>query len=181
MNIFLIGFMGSGKSTIGKLLSQKFQMKFADLDTIIEQNQGKLVGEIFKDFGESKFRELEHDMLLEITNSDNQVVSVGGGTPCFFRNMELMNQKGLTIYLKMSAEAILNRLDRLPPSAKALRPLLANKSKPELTEFIVSTLGKREEFYNRAKIIVFNEISDTHVALERISTAILYNKESERL
>jgi shikimate kinase len=172
MNIFLVGFMGSGKSTIGKLLAQQLKMNFSDLDHIIEDNEKKKVSDIFKDMGEPKFRELEKEFIKKISAKDNQVVALGGGAPCFHNNMEYINKKGLSVYLKMSVEAIKDRLLQLSPQAIASRPLIANKSENELSEFIQATLGKREIYYNKAKLIVSNEEHDASVAVIRIIHAL---------
>lgn len=174
MNIYLIGFMGSGKSTIGKLLSKKLNMPFIDIDTTIEQTQGKIVSEIFSEMGEQKFRELEKEIITELAKNNNQVVALGGGAPCFFDNMELLNRNGITIYLKMSPTAIYERLLQLPPKARASRPLIANKTDKELFTFIASTIEKREPFYNKAKLIISNEGNDTSSTLERINKGLLF-------
>lgn len=176
MNIFLIGFMGSGKTTIGKKLSNKLQFSFEDLDNLIEEEMKMSVYEIFSDMGEPFFRNKEKEMILKITENDNQVISVGGGAPCFFNNLEIMNKNGITIYLKMTSEDLLQRLLKLPAAARANRPLLANKSKEELYEYISNTLQKREEFYNRAKIVVSNEVFDTSLTTDRILAAINHLK-----
>ena len=176
MNIFLIGFMGSGKSTIGKVLSQQLKMSFIDLDEAIEKAQGKKVSDIFRDLGENKFREMEKQMIVETSKQDKQVIALGGGAPYFFDNMEFINSVGLSIYLKMSANALKKRLLQLPPQARASRPLIAIKTEKELSDYVISTLEKRERFYNKAKLIVSNEEQDVSAALERIVKAIQYYK-----
>lgn len=169
--------MGSGKTTIGKMLAAKLKYNFVDLDSEIESAQGMEISLIFSKLGEQSFREMERDTLAMLINKDDQVLSVGGGLPCFFSNMETMNGNGVTVYLKMSAEAILNRLLQLPPASMASRPLLTNKTNDELAEYIKSTLLKREPFYSLAKIIVSNETSNPNITLERIVTALsMYKK-----
>jgi shikimate kinase len=175
MNIFLLGFMGSGKSTIGKLLSSDLKTNFIDIDHVIEEKYKKTIGEIFSKEGEEKFRLLENDIITtNFTRNSEAVVSVGGGLPCFHNNMETMNNLGTTIYLKMSAQAIFERLWLLPEAARAQRPLLANKSKTELLNYIEQTLTAREPFYNKAKLIISNETFDATITLARIKMALSY-------
>jgi shikimate kinase len=174
MNLFLIGFMGCGKSTIGKHLADHLQKKLIDLDAFIEAQQQKKITEIFASDGEAAFRLIEHDALLDVSRSGNQIVSVGGGAPCFHNNMQWMNQNGITIYLKLSAKALTERLNSLPKHARDSRPLIANKTKEELYDFICIMLEKREHFYNQSKLIVMNEEADPAIAIGRISTALKY-------
>ena len=175
MNIFLIGFMGSGKSTIGRLLATKQGINFIDVDQVIEEKYKKSIGEIFAIEGETRFREIEHNTLQNnLDNNISSVVSVGGGLPCFHENMDLMNSKGITVYLKMSAEAIYSRLVALSEQSRALRPLIANKSNEELKVYISETLIKREPFYNQAKLVISNENSDVSLCVSRIKQAISY-------
>jgi len=176
MNIFLIGFMGSGKTTIGRKLSAQLQFRFVDLDGLIEEEMNMSVSELFSKMGEPFFRNKEKEMILDIIKNENQVISVGGGAPCFFNNLEIMNDNGITIYLKMTSGTLLQRLLQLPAAARANRPLLVNKSREELFDYISSTLEKREEFYNKAKIVVSNEVFDTSLTVGRILTAINHLK-----
>lgn len=148
--IFLIGYMGSGKSTAGKKLATKLGFEFIDLDQYVETECGKKVEQIFADSGESEFRAQEHNALKKIVNLNNVVVACGGGTPCYYGNMELMNNNGTTIYLKMSTDALTNRL----LNAKGHRPLIANKTEAELHSYIAEHLEKREDFYHQANYIV---------------------------
>jgi shikimate kinase len=172
MNIFLIGFMGSGKTTLGKMLSKHQNMVFTDLDAEIENQKCMTVGKLNQILGESAFREIEYNILAEVIKTDNQVISVGGGTPCFFNNMELMNNSGITIYLKMDKEAILQRLLHLPPASLARRLSIANKSKTQIAQFVSSNLDKREKYYNQAKIVVENDVRDKIITLNRIVMAL---------
>ncbi len=172
MNIFLIGFMGSGKTTLGKLLSKKLGLTFADLDIEIQNKYCLPVGKLYVSIGKSAFREIEHNMLLELIKINNRVISVGGGVPCFYDNMDVMNREGITVYLKMNSESILQRLLNLPPAAVARRLLIANKSKEELFQFIKTNMEKRESFYNRAQIIVSNDVRDANITVERLVTAL---------
>jgi shikimate kinase len=162
MKIFLIGYMGSGKSTAGKKLAKLLGYSFADHDELIEKAVGKSVYDIFQEDGEEKFREMEHNMLISLLPKDNIVISTGGGTPCHYNNMELMNQNGLTIYLKMSANTLLSRLRE----AKTERPLVSGKSAEDLYQFIVTHLETREPYYSeasfkvKAKDLNINELAD---------------------
>lgn len=148
--IFLIGYMGSGKSTAGKKLAAKLGFEFIDLDKFIEQETGKTIPEIFAEKGESEFRALEHNALKKLINKEKIVVACGGGTPCYYGNMELMNNNGTTIYLKMSADTLTSRL----LNAKDKRPLIENKSEEELRNYITEHLEKREDIYHQAHYIV---------------------------
>ena len=147
--IFLIGYMGSGKTTIGKLLAERLNYTFIDMDTHIEENQFKSVSQIFEELGEEKFRLLEQQCLHEVSRFEKAVIATGGGAPCFFDNMEYMKRHGLTVYLKLSAEQLAMRLES---SRANKRPLLANRKGKELQEFISEGLTKREGFYNNAHI-----------------------------
>jgi shikimate kinase len=172
MNIFLIGFMGSGKTTLGKMLSKRKDMVFVDLDAEIENLKCMTVGKLNVILGEPAFREIERNILLEVIKTDNQIISVGGGTPCFFDNMELMNRAGITIYLKMDKESIHQRLLHLPPASLAKRLSIANKSKTQIMQFVTANLDKREKFYSQARIIVENDVHDKVITLNRIALAL---------
>ena len=145
--IFLVGYMGSGKTTMGKRLSKKYGVDFVDLDHYIESRYFKKVSQLFQEKGEDGFREIERDLLREVADFENIIISTGGGTACFFDNMELMNQKGETVYLKASAADLSAYLS----TASKDRPLLAQKSKEELFDFVSEMLEKREPFYSQAK------------------------------
>ena len=151
--IFLIGYMGAGKTTVGKLLATRLNMPFIDLDAYIEQRFFKTVSQIFEEKGEDGFRKIEQAMLREITDFEDTILAVGGGTPCFFDNMQVMNEKGLTVYLKTSPEMLCKTLSK----AKTKRPLIANKTDEELLAFIEENLAKREFFYTQAQAIVSTE------------------------
>ena len=145
--IFLIGYMGSGKTTIGKLLAARLHYSFVDIDVHIEKNISKSVSQIFAELGETKFRLIEQKCLCEVAEIDNVIISTGGGTPCFFDNMQFMNTSGLTFYLKFSPAQLASRLE----SAHAnKRPLLAERKGEDLLQFIASSLALREPFYSQA-------------------------------
>lgn len=146
MKIFILGYMGCGKSSTGKKLASKLGYDFIDLDDLIEEQYNKSIPEIFDQEGENKFRELEHNYLKGLLNKDNVIISLGGGTPCFYNNMELVNNNGISIYLKMSAEMLASRLK----DSKKARPLLKEKTEEDLKDFITASLEKREPFYLEA-------------------------------
>jgi len=147
--IFLIGFMGSGKTTAGKKLASSLRWDFIDLDELIEKDTGMQVAEIFSSKGEDWFRTVEAQALREAGKSGNTVISTGGGTPCFYGNMEFMIQNGLTIYLRMTPERLARRLAR----SSAGRPLLKNIGNKELPEYIRSKIAERDPWYSMAEII----------------------------
>ena len=157
--IFLIGYMGSGKSTIGKLLAKNAGLQFVDLDLFIEKRHHKSIGQLFTEKGEPGFREIERRALEEVSEFETTVISTGGGAPCFFDNMDLMNRSGLTIYLKVSESKLVNRLHHI----KHNRPLIKNKNEEELRLFISENLRKREPFYNQAKLIFDAEEGIDHI------------------
>lgn len=150
MRIFLIGFMGCGKSTIGKKLAKTLSCKFIDLDKYIERKTGESIQQIFKEKEEKYFRVLETESLMEICKSDNLVIATGGGTPCFFDNMQRILDKGICIYLKMEANNLAKRLSK----EKSKRPLIENLTEKYLVNFIRKKLVEREVFYNKANHII---------------------------
>lgn len=147
MRIFLIGFMGSGKSSLGPGLAKELGLQYIDLDKAIENKYGKDINAIFATDGEQHFRELEQQTLNELLEQDNYVMACGGGTPCFSDNMDQMNDAGVTIYLKMSTDALAERLE----AETEKRPLLNGKTGHELWTFVHETLTEREPDYIRAK------------------------------
>jgi shikimate kinase len=147
MKIFLIGFMGSGKTSFGKRLAKHLKLDFHDLDSLIEEKYKTSIPSIFDKFNESVFRTLETSVLKEtIDTKDNFVLSCGGGTPCFNSNMELINDSGVSIYIKMPVKALYSRLKK----SNKKRPLLTNLSDELLFEKISELLNQRESFYNKA-------------------------------
>lgn len=145
--IFLIGYMGAGKTTLGKAFARDMGLNFIDLDWYIEERYHKTVQQLFAERGEKGFRELEQKMLHEVAEFEDVVVSAGGGTPCFFDNMDYMNACGDTVFLDVDSEVLFQRLK----VARRQRPLLANKSDEELRDFICEALQKRHPFYSKAK------------------------------
>ena len=148
--------MGAGKTTVGKALSKAMGLQFYDLDWYIESRMRKTVKQIFDEIGEEGFRKIERNMLHEVAEFENVVVSCGGGTPCFFDNMDYMNQLGETIYLKASPETLHTHLKM----GKGVRPLLLNKTPEEVEIFIREQLKLREPFYNKAKHIIDINVMD---------------------
>jgi shikimate kinase len=160
-HIFLIGFMGSGKTHWGRVLAEKLGAPFLDLDDFIEENEGKTIAEIFAESGENAFRALEKEYLRRLAALPPTVVAAGGGTPCFFDNMAWMKQLGLTIYLETSPEILFERLK----NERDQRPLLQNLDEDELKNFIQNRLNERESFYRKADIVVKSE-SELHDLIE---------------
>ncbi|MEM7035550.1 MAG: shikimate kinase [Bacteroidota bacterium] len=150
MKVFLIGFLGAGKTTIGKYAARHNELSFLDLDMRIEQKTGMEVRDIFKQYGEDHFRELERKTLHEVCDLEGDwLISCGGGTPCFFDNMDYMNARGLTLYLDLSAARL---TDRLRNSASK-RPLIAHL-KGDLQVYVHKKLMQRAPMYAQAQVIV---------------------------
>jgi shikimate kinase len=143
--IYLIGFMGSGKSHIGQLLSSAMGLYYIDLDKEIEKKDMS-ISEIFEKKGENYFRKLEREALLKTSALEKTIIACGGGTPCFFDNMEWMNRNGITIFLNPATEVLVDRLKQ----EKEKRPLLLNKSEGEIQYHIEQLLKSRMEFYQKA-------------------------------
>lgn len=162
--VFLIGYMGSGKSTAGRKLSRSMGYFHFDLDEEIEKLAGKSISLIFSEEGEDAFRLLEHSVLASLTRRKNVVVSTGGGTPCFYNNLQLMNESGVTVYIKMKPESLAKRLQ----SAKIKRPLLEQVVHTDLTAFITEHLSRREDFYTRAHLTIKGESLDFEQLLSSV-------------
>jgi shikimate kinase len=141
--------MGAGKTTVGKHLARKLNLQFIDLDLFIESRYRKRISEIFAERGEEHFREIERKALLEVSQFENVIISTGGGTPCFFDNLTVMNESGKTIYLKVSIDELTARLT----AGKHNRPLVERKGKEEMKPFIAESLARREPFYIRASVV----------------------------
>lgn len=171
--IFLIGYMGSGKTTLGKTYARAMQLQFIDLDWYIEERFHKTVQELFEERKEDGFREIERNMLHEVAEFEDVIIACGGGTPCFFDNMEYMNGKGETVFLDASPEVLFRRLK----IAKSKRPLLMDKSDEELMDVIQNALRIRIPFYSQAKY-VFNAESledkeQISCSVQRLKTLLL--------
>jgi shikimate kinase len=159
--IFFIGFMGCGKSYVGKKVADQLGYKFVDLDAYIVENEGLSIFEIFEKYDENHFRLLEKKYLAHFFNEKNTVVATGGGAPCFFDNLEKMNENGLTIYLFANTNILFERLEK----ERNHRPLLKGKSDDELKDFIAQKLNERSSFYDQAEAI-FEVKNDDHVVNE---------------
>lgn len=146
--------MGTGKSYWGARWARLHQLDFYDLDTVIEAAVGKTIADIFAAEGETAFRELEKDILHTFSDKDNFILSTGGGTPCFFDNIEWMNNHGLTIFLDTPVPVIKERLAK----EKDHRPLVSTLSDEEMEVFISSKLKQRSPFYSQAKVTVYTEL-----------------------
>ncbi|WP_041584457.1 shikimate kinase [Phocaeicola salanitronis] len=145
--VYLIGYMGSGKTTLGKAFAQAAHLQFIDLDWYIEERMHKSIKDLFAERGEEGFRQVERNMLHEAGEFENVVIAAGGGTPCFFDNIDYMNRTGETVFLNASFEALFRRLK----VAKSKRPLLSGKTDEELKEVIRNGLAERMAFYGKAK------------------------------
>jgi shikimate kinase len=156
--IFLIGYMGSGKTTVGKLLADELGYGFVDMDSRMEEKYFKTVSGIFAELGEQQFRLFEQQCLHEVAEIENVVISTGGGAPCFFNNMEYMNAHGITIYLKHSPDELVQRLEF---SHANKRPLLAERKGEELRQFITDGLTVREPFYSKAIYTISGNVDST--------------------
>ncbi|MDD4143757.1 MAG: shikimate kinase [Prolixibacteraceae bacterium] len=147
MRIYLIGFMGCGKSTLGKKLARSAGLQFIDMDDYIEERNCKTVPQIFAEDGETEFRIKERKALEELSRFSDVVIATGGGAPCFFDNIDLMNRTGKTIYLDTDPEILASRLMK----SKIDRPLIKGKSRQELIDYINNTLAERNKFYRKAE------------------------------
>jgi shikimate kinase len=148
--IYIIGFMGSGKTTTGKKLAAALKWSFIDLDLEIERSQGKSISDIFSLSGEPLFRQIESETLHNLHIEEDTVISVGGGTPCFCGNMDFMKQNGLVLYLRMTPGQLKSRLS----GGTGDRPLLQGLSGEKILDFITAKLSEREIVYNQASLIV---------------------------
>lgn len=166
--IILIGYMGAGKTTVGKVLAKELGMEFYDLDWYIESRMRKTVAQIFDERGEEGFRKIEHNMLHEVAEFENVIISCGGGTPCFFDNISYMNQQAQVVYLKADSDVLYKHLRM----GKTERPLLKGKSPEELINFIQEQLEKRTPFYSQAHYTLDVSLMDNYdkikITIERL-------------
>ena len=164
--------MGSGKTTVGKALSKETGMMFYDLDWYIESRMRKTVSQIFAEKGEEGFRQIEYNMLHEVAEFEDVIISCGGGTPCFFDNMDYLNQQGDVVYLKATPETLYKHL----LMAKVERPLLKDKTPEELIAYITEHLKEREPFYGKARHILDVNVLDNYdkiaISVERIKSLL---------
>ena len=161
--IFLVGFMGAGKTTLAKKMASKLGYQWIDTDQEIEKKEGVKVSEIFEVRGEAYFRALEKQLIDGLIPSEKMIVATGGGLPCFNNLMETLNQLGNTIYLERTPKELFQRVKQATNS----RPLIAHKSDEELLEYIESTMEKRREIYLQSNIIAdrFSQTPEKIIAL----------------
>ena len=160
--------MGAGKTTVGKTLAQELNLPFYDLDWYIESRMRKTVKEIFDERGEEGFRLIEHNLLHEVAEFEDVIISCGGGVPCFYDNMDYMNQKGDTVYLKATPEVLYGHLKM----GKSVRPLLQNKTSEEVKEFINEQLVVREPYYSKAKYTLDVNLMDNYEKIKIFVTKL---------
>jgi shikimate kinase len=156
VNIYLIGFMGSGKSTAGKRVAALLRWRFEDIDRMVELKEGMKVPEIFSARGEAYFRSAESAALREVSARTRTVVACGGGTPCSPENLQVMKSTGVTVYLKLSVENLVSRLSRHGND----RPLLRNTDSDTLVVRVSSLLGERSQWYEQADLIIDAALSE---------------------
>lgn len=168
MVIFFLGYMGSGKSTLGKKMAKRMNFDFIDADDFIEKKQGKSIAEIFEEEGEEYFRQLEQEFLG--LSWENTIVSLGGGTPCFEDNLSKIKEKGVSVYLKLPVKALAHRLH----TAKNNRPLIApfKDDLEKLTAFIDENLSQREVYYDQADLII-DSMDMSAEKIDELATRIL--------
>src|SRR5690606_14036728 len=164
MKLFLIGYMGSGKTTLGDPLAKKLQIPFIDLDTLLEKREGKSIPQLFEEVGEAGFREKERDLLQKGVFPDQFVMATGGGAPCFFDNMDWMHRQGITMYLRARAEEIARRLE----NERSQRPLLRDIEKQDLVGVIRERIAGREKFYLQAKLVMEHDNLTVDLLLEAL-------------
>ena len=168
MKVFVVGYMGSGKTQTGYFLAKKLGFKFVDLDILVEEGVGMKIKDIFVEYGEEYFRKIESETLKSVaTNNDNIVIATGGGAPCFFDNMKFMNEQGITVYLKLSAKQLTERLKE----NKDKRPVISKYNETELAEFIKEHLKERESrCYSLSHVIA----DMSKISLEQLYSIISY-------
>ncbi len=164
MRIVLVGYMGSGKSTVGKKLASKLRFSFYDTDQIIEEQYKISIYNFFEKYEEDVFRKIEYDVLKNILIHNNAVISTGGGTPCFRNNMDIINKNSYSVYIKMHIDSIETRLI----NSKKSRPLLKDISQTNLKAFIEKQLLEREKYYNQANLIIKGEKLDINYLIESL-------------
>lgn len=169
MTIFLIGFMASGKSSIGRKLANRLQYQFVDLDDFIEEKIGLPISEIFAEKGEEAFRKIEQQSLQQVGQYQNTVISTGGGTPCFYDNIAYMNEHGQSFFLKNKPEILCSRL----LEQKDHRPLVSKfEEKSDLLAFIKDKYNSRLPFYEQAQVILDCYGKDKRNIVKEISEGI---------
>lgn len=171
MRIYLTGYMGSGKTTVGKELANRLGFSFTDLDKLIENKYRITIPDIFTRYDENAFRLMEHETLQDTFAMSNVVISTGGGTPCFYNNMSLINKNGLSVYLQMNLRSLYDRL----VNSRKKRPLLAEKSNSEIMDYVTKQLAERELYYLRSQLIVKGENMDIENLVNLITNKMKQN------
>lgn len=176
--VFLMGYMGCGKTTLGEVLARQMGLGFIDLDDYIEQQQGLTIKQIFDTLGEPRFRELETAAVRQVATLTGVIIACGGGTPCHGDNMVLMNEAGTTIWLTTSPERIATRL--MLPEQKSKRPKLVHLGDDEILALVQQELQAREPFYRECQLQFDSTDIETGPATERTArrlAALLHGKE----
>lgn len=166
--IALIGYMGAGKTTLGRALAKETSVPFYDLDWYIEERFHRTVSQLFAEKGEEGFRLIERNMLHEVAEFDQIILSCGGGTPCFFDNMTYLNEQMQTIYLKATPDVLCRHLKM----GKTDRPLLHGKTDEQVAAFIEESLRQREPFYLQARHIFDITLLDSHARIQDAARAL---------
>lgn len=148
-NIFLVGYMASGKTTFGKALAEKTGLQFIDLDLFIESKYNKTITEIFESIGENGFRQIEKEALKEVAVKKGIIIACGGGTPCFFDNMDFINDNGISVFLEATVPVLIKRLIE----ENSHRPIVKDKTPEEIKSLIATQLERRLPFYKKAKLV----------------------------
>ena len=172
MRVYLIGYMGSGKSVLGRELALKMNFDFVDLDQLIELQRNESINTIFKEHGEASFRDIEKEALHKTKDLKNTVIATGGGAPCFSDNMSWMNEIGLTVYLNVTLGKLYHRLIL----SKKDRPLIKDKPDLDLMEYMMENLFLRETFYSKAKLICEDDDLTSDKLFNAIQKEINYTK-----
>jgi shikimate kinase len=167
--IVLVGFAGAGKSTIAKKIAQHFNFSVLDTDKMLEEKYRISVFDVFEKYDETVFRQLEYKILVESLQQKNVVIATGGGAPCFFDAMKLINENACSIYIEMSPKSLTHRL----LNAKVTRPLTQNKTEEELLAFITEQLAQRTPIYQQAHFTVKGEDFDLQNVIQRIDDEMI--------
>ena len=167
--LFLVGYMGAGKTTLGKVLAKHLGLLFIDLDAYIENRYCKTISALFAEKGEEAFRRIEQQMLHEVGEFEQVLVSTGGGTPCFFDNMQYINTQGRSVYLRVSVEELAARLLQ----SRKQRPLIADKTQEELKAFVAEGLARRLLFYEQATVCFDAEVMETREDVSQLVERLL--------
>ncbi|MBE9488266.1 MAG: shikimate kinase [Bacteroidetes bacterium] len=172
MLIFLVGYMGCGKSTLGRHMAQELNYKYIDTDTLIEKKYDATIPQIFVLHGEDRFREMEREAVQSLDESENAVVSTGGGLPCHNENIELLNSKGFTIYIEVPEELLLKRISK----TSSKRPLLAHKTPDEMLDFVKDSLDRRRPYYQQAKMKISGGHIQAHDIVQLMNMTLQYSQ-----